>query len=277
MKIYSSKVDDLRRERDEWDTRYKESEARYREQKSVFRQATHAVCQAITDPIMSALSKFDLLEFKIATEPTSVTGRESGIEVIICCNEDRLHDKTSALVWSFRVKLGKEGVEAQTGSWSGLKAATPESLASLKQTVEALEYLNSMDWEALLDKELPNWDDYVTEEVDRNRPNFEQQIKEAELQDFIGADDALLGKSPYAGNNPDFWYVILRETPKKYEVITMNAPSVEDFGRFLDFSLEQKLDYIRTSDLWSHQIMLKKEDLLNLLYFPLKTLSESLK
>jgi hypothetical protein len=121
------------------------------------------------------------------------------------------------------VGLDAEGnVVKETGSWSGLKATNAQQLESLRQTLGALEYLNSINWVDLLDRALPNWGDYVHTSVPdrRDRPNFEQQLMEADLEELVGADKAVKVEnwesSGYRGEY--VWVQLITESPAQYTV-----------------------------------------------------------
>lgn len=272
MKIYSSRYEDLKKERDAWDENLAQSKKRYKEQKSSYIDAMHAVVNPIKEQIEADLSKFDLLDFQVKIEPGF--DREDSLEIRVFCNQNRLFDETSALAWNYSVSLSKGQVKSESGSYSGLNATTPESLASLKQTVEALSYLNAQDWASILQKELPDYFEYVTEQVPHNRPDFESQIKEEELKEYIGQDIAFKGQPieqlgmATRSTNQNFWYIIKRETPKKYFVTwfsdrlirSVNIPEDDPQAIINEFKNQA-----------SQQI--KKEILLSALYYPFETLS----
>ena len=214
MRILSTRLDDLRKQRDEWDENQAKSAELYNRQKLNFDNALHGVYDSVKAPIEEALSKFNLLDFDVKVD----TRHTNNLEIKIRCNETRVHDETSALSWDWSAYIVDGEVKYESGSWSGLQATTPDQLASLKQTVEALELLNSLDWSQILDKQVPEYDDYITERNPRyvNRPNFEDQIKEEEIKEIIGQNIAVRGKSP--NYNMDGWFRIVRETPKKYQI-----------------------------------------------------------
>ena len=227
MKIYAGKVDELKKARDEWEADYDAKEAAYKQQDDVYDEAQYAVIGPIEDKLKSDLSKFNLLDFEVSVRTgydfrrPDKKGRAEHLTIRIECNERRKFEDSSALSWSFRVELEGGEIVKQTNSWSGLKATTPEQLSSLKQTVEALEYLQSVNWEEIVLADLPKRSDYITVEQPSRygRPDFELQIAEAEIEDFIGQPILVKGKGiekldMYHRN--DYWYVIHRETPKKY-------------------------------------------------------------
>lgn len=272
MKIYSSRYEDLKKERDAWDENLAQSKKRYEEQQSSYDEAMHAVVNPIKAQIEADLSKFDLLDFQVKVGPTF--NREDSLEIRVFCNQNRLFDETSALAWDYFVSLSNGQVKSESGSYSGLNATTPESLASLKQTVEALSYLNAQDWASILQKELPDYLEYVTEQVPYNRPDFESQIKEEELKEYIGQDIAFrgqpieqLGMAARRNATQNFWYIIKRETPKKYFVTWFSDRLI----RLANIPEDDPQAIINNFKNQAPQ-QIKKEILLDALYYPFETL-----
>ena len=104
----------------------------------------------------------------------------------------------TALSWSYKAALSSDGeVIKETNSWSGLKAVTESQMQSLTETLEALKYLNSIDWKVLLNKTLPNYKDYrktdVSKYAGRNTPNFDRMLIEADIEDAISKPTLLKG------------------------------------------------------------------------------------
>ena len=225
MKIFSAKLDDLKRARDEWDAETDRREAIRKEESARYEKDRDQAIAPVEYQINQALSKFNLLDFEIDAQPSSSYRGRRGVEVRIRCNQSRVHDETSALSWDWQVNLDSEGnVIKESGSWSGLNATTEENMNSLKQSVEALEYLNSVDWANVLDIALPNYNDYYSEMEPRGqKPDFDSQIKEEELRQYIGSDKLILGyslvdyESRWNRSVPT-WFIILGETPKQYRV-----------------------------------------------------------
>ena len=214
MKIVkASKIDDIRKARDEWEADYNSKQAKYEEQRSNYKAASEAVKNRLKEKIEKDLSKYDALLFDIYVNHHY----DNHLEVVIECGENKMFDDNVALAWSYRVeyKFGGSTFTKETGSWSGLKATTDVQIKWLEQ---------SLDWETLLNPEdIPDYDDYITDPAPsrRSRPDFESQEFNAQLEDLVGKDILVKGTaSPngYIQEGVDGWYKIYRETPKFYKV-----------------------------------------------------------
>ena len=218
MKITANRLSDIRRQRDEWESDYKERESRYEEQSNSYREARDEVLDAVGERIEQGLSRFTLSEFHVRADQTF----SDRIEVRVSCNEGSLFDKEKALSWSYNVVLDNDGnVKKETSSWSGLQATTPQQLDSLRETLEALEYLNSIDWMDYLNVTLPDYREYVTDRMPsrRDRPNFEAMEKEAVVEELVGTNTGIHGKAlENTGFRGKGYYVIVGETPRRYKV-----------------------------------------------------------
>lgn len=244
--IKASKLDDIRKARDEWDANYKASKARHDQQEQKYEEARWEIEKRITDYIKNELSKFDVLEFEVSASP-----RYKHVSARISCGEANKFEDYVALAWDYRIdyKYGSDEPTIETGSWSGLSATKPEQITWLEQSIEAIKYLNSVDWDKLLTPEdMPHYSDYVTEEVPTNRPNFEAEEFNLQLADLVGSNKLVRGAaSPngYISEGVDGWYKIERETPKYYKVgfapanwYTDNPTDDQDrvmVNRFIDY------------------------------------------
>ena len=221
MKIYSSRKDDLIRERDEWDQRRRDAEEKWQQSHRNYLEANKTALKPIEDFLDEKLSQYPHLEFDYNIEESSWGGKYPIIRVDIRCNQQRIHDDSCPLAWSFEVKLHQKNGEVlkETSSWSGLKATTAEHIETLEETVSCLKMLNGVDWGQLLNVKMPAWDEYHEDErVIEKRPDFENQIIEAEIEEALGENIAIHGdlKGESSGRWKSGWYIFLRETPKKY-------------------------------------------------------------
>lgn len=228
MKITSSKKvikadrrDDIIRQRDEYESNYNRLKAQRESESRSYQSALAEVSDPIKKEIESALSRFDKLSVRVTVDPWGVWRSKKPINVRIEVNEDRKFEDDSALSWDFRVQLDNDGnVLKETGSWSGLKATTPDQIESLRQTLGALEYLNNIDWRPLLDKALPEMEDYYKTSVPdrRDRPNFEQMLAEVDLEELVGSGKAVKVKNwESSGWRGEYvWVQLIRETPSGY-------------------------------------------------------------
>lgn len=221
MKITCNRRDDVIKRRDEYEADYAAKQERYESQRQAFYKAEQDVTSLIEEEVGAQLNRFSALNFDIRAS----RGRwgSGGMGIRIQCNENNKFDEDSALSWSLDVELDKNGkVTKESSSWSGLKATTPAQLESLSQTLEALKYLNSVQWDVVLNKEMPNYDDYFTEPSPsrRDRPNFEQELVEADLEDAVGTNKLVRGKATNAtGYRGEGYYLLLKETPTQYVTI----------------------------------------------------------
>lgn len=222
--LVASRADEIRKARDEWDAEKARRDAIHDEQDASYRQAERAITKAIEDKIASGLASFNLLEFDVYVEPYGRYGGP-GVSLRVDCNQQKVHDPSSALSWDYKAYITSDGeVVKESSSWSGLEACTEEAMASLKQTVAALEFLNSIDYAQLLNVETPNPKDFFTEDayMVESRPDFESQLLEAELEEAIGQRVLFLGNplpnDEYYAGYQNIFYVILGETLKQYKI-----------------------------------------------------------
>lgn len=228
MKITASKRtveagrrEDIIKQRDEWDAAHAQAEEQEKEEDRRFREAQDAVMEPIKQEIEQGMAKFDRLNTRVDVD-TRWGGHNRGetIAVRIQVNEWEKFQDSVSLAWGMdiRVDPGDGSIVRETNSWSGLKATTAEQLEDLRQTLDALEYLNSIDWATLLNKKLPDYADFYKTYVPSNRPNFEQQLQELDLQELVGSNKALLCQnwesSGFRGSQ--VWVQLIRETPSGY-------------------------------------------------------------
>lgn len=240
MKITCNRRDDILKQKYEYEAKRAERQARYDEQEQRFYQAENDITSMVEDEIRHQLSRFKALNFNVRVTRSRLD--RDGLSVRVECNENEKFDDNVALAWNYNANLNRNGeVEKETSSWSGLKATTADQLESLTQTLEALKYLNSVDWATVLNKEMPKYKDYITEDdprYDRDKPDFDSMLMQADLEDAIGNPNILIsgeaGSSSSFRNGSSVYYKILRETPKQYEV-------TEYYKRFLD-------EYMKTND-----------------------------
>lgn len=243
MKIISSKRtveagrrEDIIKERDAWDAAHDQAEAQQKEEGRRFREAQDAVMGPIQQEIEQGMAKFDRLHTKVTVDTRwGGHGRGETIQVRVQVNEWEKFQDSVSLAWSMDIRVDPEdgSIVKETGSWSGLKATTAEQLEDLRQTLDALEYLNSIDWATLLNKKLPDYADFYKTYVPSNRPNFEQQLQELDLQELVGSNKALLCQnwesSGFRGSQ--VWVQLIRETPSGYTGRVYWGAASEDQAR----------------------------------------------
>lgn len=221
MKIIATRKEDILKRKAEYDAKVAEYEADQQTRRRNYRQAENAVTEPVRQFLYDTLAQFDLLDFEIDVHQNfRVLSRDSGLNVSIRCNERDKFADTSALSWNYDCYIEEDGeVKKESGSWSGLKATTAAQLDSLKQTVAALEMLNSLDWYEILNKEMPKYSDYFDGGVERpERVDFNKELQEAEIEDVIGQNVLVKvgGISEY-GRTP-VWARFIKETPTQYQI-----------------------------------------------------------
>lgn len=203
MKITSSRKDDIIRRRDEFDKRANEVKKLQQEEYERYHQAERAVTEGAKKELESMLSKYGFADLEVRVEPGLF--RAPGISVTIRVNDRSVHSDKKALSWNYDARLGKDGeVIRETSSWSGLNAVTEEQLSDLENTLACLKMLAGLDWEKFLNRSMPEWKDYIKTETPedlKRRPNFEQELADAELEDLVGSRKMILCK-----NFPSSWY-----------------------------------------------------------------------
>lgn len=192
----ASRKEDLLNQRKQYDdemnqykARVDEAEAEYDE--TLWNQQKNLEKQ-ISDMIGSTT-----LQLNIKADPYS-SYRSNTWDIRIEANDRIKFDKNVALAWNWEVELNKDGeIIKDSGSWSGLKATSPEQIADLEESVRILKILNSIDWDVILHSPLAKYSDFVTEELTqpyqerkKNRPNFEADIQKAELEESVGTNTA---------------------------------------------------------------------------------------
>lgn len=225
MKITSSRKDDILKRKAEYEQQLAEYEERQEAAGQAMAEAEEQIVGPIRDFLEQRLSTYSTLHFDVSVG----RGRfhVNGVQVNIRCNERDIFEENSALSWNYNVALDKDGnVVKESSSWSGLKATTAEQMKSLRQTVSALEFLNDIDWNSLINVDMPKFYDYYDRDDERpQRPNFEQEMNEAELEDIIGKNKAVKIKNwgescPYRGN---VYVRITKESPSQYQVDMVGA------------------------------------------------------
>lgn len=259
--ITSSRKDDILREKEEYEAEYNAQKAKYDEEYNKLLEAQKAITDAVEAEVMDGLSKFsNILTFR--TEADVYWSK--GLKIRIECNELQKFEDSVALAWRFNVQLDKDGeVVKETSSWSGLKATTEEHLKSLEATLEALRYLNSVDWKSVLDKELPKFEDYV-KTLSPMKPNrdFNRELKEAEIEEYMRTDEILLAKKPIGG------YIFYKQTDKFYTVRYLPGYIVQSDGDgnyFLNPIYKDRLEDVELE-------RISKDKVIDHLVWPLQTI-----
>lgn len=232
MKILASRRDEILKERTKWQAERDAAYALRDQEDAEFNKAEYAITGPIKEDIEHMLQSYRSLTFDVSVE------RDFGsiLTVRVSCNENNKFSDDTALSWSYKAALSSDGeVIKETNSWSGLKAVTESQMQSLAETLEALKYLNSIDWKVLLNKTLPNYKDYRKTDTSKytgsNAPNFDRMLLEADIEDAISKPTLLKGGNSLNSHGypiGESYYMILRETPSQYEVIQIPGYEISD-------------------------------------------------
>lgn len=222
MKITASKItadrrEDILKRKAEYEAKNAAYNQDQYDRSMRFNKAEQDTINPIKQQLESDLSVFDLLQFDINVE-RNYGGK--GVRVRIECNENRKFDDSSALAWNYDVNLTDDGdVKRESSSWSGMKAVTLEQVKSLRQTVEAVEYLLNLDWASLLNVTLPRYRDYYDGALPApEKEDFDAELREAELEEYIGTDTLILVDNFESSGWPgrEVYVRLIRETPSQY-------------------------------------------------------------
>ena len=238
MKITAARrKEDILKDIDEYQTSRDNAET----QRDTERQAYYKAVDDVTDPIKQAVEEAltpvsDRLQLDVDASPRLGSGV---ITVKVASNEHNVHDTHKALSWDWSATIIRETGEVvrESGSWSGLQATTSEQLASLRASVEALEILNSIDWDYLLGVQLPDMLDYFkTTTPDYNiGSKLKEELRHAEIAECIGQDVAIQG-------NDKYWYIVVSESPKFYSVIPVHSNTTDK--AMLIKKLQDSVNYV---------------------------------
>ena len=265
MKIFASRRDEILRQKAEWEAERDAAYALRDQEGAEFAKAEDAIYDPIKENLEHMLQRYRSLTFDV------YVGKEyrSMFSVTITCNEYNKFSDDSALSWTYKAMLSEDGeVIKETNSWSGLKAVTESQMQSLTETLEALKYLNSIDWKALLNKPLPNYKDYYKTDVSkyRNAPNFDRMLLEADIEEAIGKSVLLKGVSDMDNRGypiGESYYMVLKETSTQYEVVKIPGYEISDDKDALKSVVEHYKPY---------SYRLRKDNLIRLLSKPIEYL-----
>lgn len=197
MKITASKRDDILRQREKYDMETKRLEELEEKSNSKWKADLLQQANNIEKRIAEMIGSTSL-NLSINVDPWGYYGADSW-SVDVKGNEGGNFSDGVALVWNWEVKMDKNGnIIKDSGSWSGLKATTPEQIDNLVESVRILKILNNMDWSDVLNAPKAKWGDYVDEELldnirnrKKDRPDFESDIQAAQIEELIGGNVAI--------------------------------------------------------------------------------------
>lgn len=264
MKITSGKKDDILKKKEAYERDRSERQSKYDEQRGKFNVLRKSILDEVEAQVEGLLRSVNLdLEISAREENIGL------IKITVGTPQTKLFDESSALTWTWSAELDSDGVVHKTSnSYSGLKATTSEHIDFLRESVKTLDILNTANWETILAKTLPKYEEYVTEKNPEweTKPNFDRELLEAEIEELIGTDTMIGGTNERARtSNITNWFIVLKETPKQYKVadIPAYAISPEHIG---DMTVEE---VIEKNKRYSYNI--SKEKFLSIIKRPLVT------
>ena len=222
----------IAREQAAYDERKAAKQAKKDAQYNSWRKDYLAIANSVKEQIEDALSAFTSLNLEINVD---LGWGSNTLRVSIGSNQHKVHDEHKALSWNWDAYVDRKTGELkkESGSWSGLNAVTTEQIESLKQSAACLEVINSLDWESMLNVDLPKYEDYVTNDVYEKDPddgrNFKQELLEADVENAINAGLWIKGHGYRVyRQSADVYYKVLKETPTQYEVTEQYAWALEN-------------------------------------------------
>jgi len=234
MRIISSRLDDVRLEKEEYERDYAEKKAAYDEQYHAYTHATRAVLDNIESALLQQIQARTSQNVKVkATRDYSFRNpEESLIEVRVYAD-----DSGWPLRWTWNASVDPltGGVTKDSNSYSGIEATTSENIQMLKESLAVMDYLvNDVDWDTLLHVQLPSGKDYLTMKEPEHR-SFAKQERAALMEDCIG--QPILVKCTVDGS--DRWVKLLGQTASFYTIVTIavGSRSAEEVAdRYEEFS-----------------------------------------
>ena len=229
INIKETKLDDIKAARDAWDADFNKRTSDYESQGDKYTNALYDVMDNVKEEILNKLNIPNELLDNLQVDVKPYAGNygskyKTGVKFNYA---DYSRDENVALRWNIDIDLNDDGsVRKQSGSWSGLDVVTPDKLLNLKMSVELIENIMNLDWQDILmdaENRRPNRDDYYTmKRPDRStRPDFEQQMIEASIEDIIGTDTLVACTAPPSAGyklGTMGYAKIIRDTGKQYKV-----------------------------------------------------------
>ena len=216
MKIIARKRDDILRDKAAYEADKAKRQEQHEKQDQAYKEAIHRTAAEVKSAIESVLGNHaDEVQIRVDVWDS--------IEVHVDNGDDPFGP--SALSWRWSVKLDRAGnVVKDSSSWSGLSAVTAEQIQDLRNTVSILEILNNIDWQTLLNTDVPSYEDYVTvQDTTYEKPdrNYDAELKEADIEDIVGDENAVVSIGEMFSDrfSSDVSYAsVLKVTPKRINI-----------------------------------------------------------
>ena len=244
------RYNDIQRRKREWQEADERSKEMREQDKERYRQAIVPELKAIRDAILSELSQYDLLDFDVTVDEWGGNWQDQTYKVSIYCNQNRMFDTDSALTWRYHVDVKDGEVVRESSSASGLQAVTPSQIASLKQTVNALETLSTMDWDALINRQPPDIESFVSEGSEGPSLADYRALDDEEIDSLAG--ERVLVQSKVSGQ----WYQIVKTSPKFIQYISVPEYAIDEAGS-IDEVLE-RYDFVEKKSRDNFEAMIQR-------------------
>ena len=265
-KINEDRLSDIRAAKDAWDAEYDKQDKIYKDQENKYRHAMYDVADNLQKEVVNAIGN-TTINLRVDVDNYGIGA--DGYQVRVYGNDSNKFADNVALSWDWKVYLGEDGtVLKDSSSWSGLKATTPEQLNDLEETLRILKLLNNLDWTRLIgnaNAKRPKYDDYITAPYPSrsNRPNFEQQLKDAAVEDTIGKDVLIQGKGSGRNYNSraTVWYYVVGATNKQYKMFEFSNYTIQNHEELGDLA-----EFIHDYAKYAPDHMTKEKFLSNIIY-----------
>ena len=268
MKITCSKRDEILERKAAYEAQKDEN----LRQRNAYNAAMHDVYHNVEKVVLDAIGPSTE---ELSVHATYGLGRNmDSISCTIKGNDANIFDKSKALSWSYSVSLDNDGKPvAESSSWSGLNATTPEQISSLKETLRILEIINGLDWASILSVGIPDYKSIVTTPAPDSRLNFDRELLELDVEELVGTkqlvkctDGKLYNGTVYVG--------IISETPTMYNIFEVP-------GRYINPDTDGKYSwgnqkYSSMEELIEEHCMtsrVKKDKFMSMLATPLDIIS----
>lgn len=191
-KITAASREELLRNRSDYDVETQRYQTQMDEGEERWHDALYEQKSALEKQISDMIGSTKL-ELRIKVDPWGGIGIDNWA-VYVEANENNKFSETVALSWHWSAKIdGRSGeVVKDSGSWSGLKAITPEQISDLEESIRIIKILNNIDWKEILSSPKAHYSDFIPENVQdtirdrkKNRPNFESDLETATIEEAI--------------------------------------------------------------------------------------------
>lgn len=239
MKITANRKEDILKRKAEYEADVAKRQEQHEAEEERYRDAQRAVTEPVKKEVEDIFSKYPLLHARVRVDPYGKWDTK-GMSIRIDVNEDSKFEDDTALAWSYEVYLDNNGEPIrETNSWSGMKAVNADQLANLEQTLSVLKELLNIDWKALLDRALPEYQDYVhtrNPRYDSDKPDFDKELREAEMDDIIGQRKLIEVKafpsswyypSYKMRNPPNVFVAIVKDSGTQYTIKEVSSNTMQ--------------------------------------------------